>query len=98
MSSELDRVDLDEVKVKTQQRSYQPKNESSTECKEQRGSADELIIHELCPSLLNQKECAEHDTGNNEREYCDPDEAPEVQDALAHKSAQAGLTASDITE
>jgi len=80
--AELDGVDLDEVKVETQNRGDEEDEDVAHESGEKCVASDCMVVDVIGPFFLKIEERAKDESGDDEIEEGDADEAPEVEQAL----------------
>jgi hypothetical protein len=98
MLAELNGVDLDEVEVETKDRGHEEEDDVAAEDEEEGGASDDVVIDVVGPFALKEKERAEDETGDDESEKGDANEAPEEEEALLEKCAEAGGSVGLIAE
>jgi hypothetical protein len=88
--AELDGIDLDEVKVETEDGSDQEEDDVAGEDEKEGGAAYDLVVDVVSPFALKHKEGAEDKCGDEKGEEGDADEAPEVKKSLLEERAETG--------
>ena len=96
--AELDGVDLDEGEVETEDGGDKEDDDVAGESCEECVAADGVVVDMVCPFALKEEEWPEDEAGNKERKQSDPDEAPEVEEALLEECAEAGTAVGLVTE
>jgi hypothetical protein len=89
VKSKLYGVDLDEVKVETENRGDEEDDDVPGEGCEERVTSGCVVVDVVGPSALQKDEGAEDEAGDDEGEERDADEAPEVKQALVEERAEA---------
>jgi hypothetical protein len=98
VQAELDCVDLDEIKVETEDGGDQEDDDVTDEGCEECVASDSVVVDVVGPFFLKEEEGAEDECGDDEREEGDADEAPEVEQALMEKHAEASGTFGLVAE
>jgi hypothetical protein len=95
---ELNGVDLDEVKEETEDGGDEEEDDVAGEDEEECGSSDEAVVDMIGPFALEEEERAEDETGDEQSEDGDANEAPEKEQALLEEGTEAGAGVCLIAE
>jgi hypothetical protein len=87
---ELHGVDLDEIEVQTEDGGDKEEEDVAGEDEEEGGASDDAVVDVIGPFALEEKKRAEDETGDEEGEDGDADEAPEIKETLLEECAEAG--------
>jgi hypothetical protein len=88
--AELNGVDLDEIEVETEDGGDEEEDDVAGEDEEEGGSSHDVVVYVIGPFILQEKERAEDQAGDEEGEEGDANEAPEIDKALLEERAEAG--------
>jgi hypothetical protein len=88
--TELNRVDLDEIEVETEDGGDEKEDDVAGEDEKEGGAACDVVVDAVGPFALEEEERTEDEAGDKQGEDRDADEAPEVEQALLEERAEAG--------